>query len=56
MDYDDGFVVYINGVEVLRENLGEPNTEVSYDQFADTNVEANIYRGIKPQKFFIEDN
>ena len=55
MDYDDGFVVYINGVEVLRENLGEPNTEVSYDQFADTNVEANIYRGIKPQKFFIED-
>jgi hypothetical protein len=55
MDYDDGFVVYINGVEVLRENLGEPNTEVPYDQFADTNVEANIYRGMKPEKFFIEN-
>ena len=55
MDYDDGFVVYVNGVEVLRENLGEPNTEVFYDQFADTNVEANIYRGINPVKFFIEN-
>ena len=55
MDYDDGFVVYINEVEVLRENLGEPNTEVFYDQFAETNVEANIYRGLKPDKFFIDN-
>ena len=54
MDYDDGFVVYINGDEVLRENLGEPNTYVPYDQFAETNVEANIYRGLKPRKFFID--
>ena len=54
MDYDDGFVVYINGEEVLRENLGEPNTYVPYDQFAETNVEANIYRGLKPRKFFID--
>ena len=54
MDYDDGFVVYINGEEVLRENLGEPNTYVPYDQFAETNVEANIYRGLKPSKFFID--
>ena len=55
MDYDDGFVVYINGAEVLRENLGEPNTQVPYDQFADINVEANIYRGLNPDKFFIEN-
>ena len=55
MDYDDGFIVYVNGNEVIRENLGEPGTEVLYNQFADTNVEANIYRGLKPEKFLIEN-
>ena len=30
------------------------STYVPYDQFAETNVEANIYRGLKPRKFFID--
>ena len=55
MDYDDGFVVYVNGSEVARENLGEPGTEVLFNQYADTNVEAAIYRGLKPEKFLIEN-
>ena len=55
MDYDDGFIVYFNGNEVIRENLGEPGTEVLYNQYADTNVEANIYRGLKPEQFLIEN-
>ena len=55
MDYDDGFIVYINGSEVLRENLGNHGTEVEYDQYADANVEAKIYRGLEPEKFLIDD-
>ena len=55
MDYDDGFVAYLNGMEVVRENMGEPGTEVLPSDFAMTNVEANIYRGLKPEKFFVEN-
>ena len=55
MDYDDGFVAYLNGVEVVRENMGEAGTEVLPSDFAATNVEANIYRGLKPEKFFVEN-
>ncbi len=55
MDYDDGFVAYLNGVEVVRENMGEAGTEVLPIDFAATNVEANIYRGLKPEKFFVEN-
>ena len=53
--YDDGFVAYLNGVEVVRENMGEAGTEVLPSDFAATNVEANIYRGLKPEKFFVEN-
>ena len=55
MDYDDGFVAYLNGMEVVRENMGEPGTEVLPSDLAMTNVEANIYRGLKPEKFFVEN-
>ncbi len=55
MDYDDGFIAYLNGIEVVRENMGEPGTEVLPGDFAATNVEANIYRGLKPEKFFVEN-
>ena len=55
MDYDDGFIAYLNGMEVVRENMGDPGIEVSPSDFAQTNVEANIYRGLKPEKFFVEN-
>ena len=55
MDYDDGFIAYINGVEVVRENLGISGSEVFFDQHAETNVEAKIYQGQKPEKFLIEN-
>jgi hypothetical protein len=32
----DGFVAYLNGVEVARRGLGAPNVAISFDQFADT--------------------
>ena len=55
MDYDDGFVAFLNGIEIARENLGDAGTEILPNDFAQTNVEANIYRGLKPEKFLIEN-
>jgi len=36
--YMDGFVAYINGVEVARSNLGKPGSVTSVAQYADTAV------------------
>ena len=33
---DDGFVAYLNGVEVARRNVGLPNTFTPFDAVADT--------------------
>ena len=32
LDYDDGFVIYINGKEVARQNLGSAGVEPSFDE------------------------
>ncbi len=32
IDYDDGYVAYLNGQEFLRKNMGAPNTYVPYNQ------------------------
>ncbi len=40
IDYDDGFVAYLNGVEVARRNVGNPGQEFSYNQVASGGHEA----------------
>ena len=56
-DYDDGFVAYLNGVEVFRStNMGEPGTEVTYDQTTDTDHEAIMYQGEPPEVFVLYEN
>ncbi|MEM7231312.1 MAG: lamin tail domain-containing protein [Planctomycetota bacterium] len=40
IDYDDGFLGRINGVEVARGNLGSPGDETPHDQGADEQHEA----------------
>ncbi|WP_258105527.1 CotH kinase family protein [Marinoscillum sp. MHG1-6] len=50
IDYDDGFVCYINGIEVARSGnvYGYPpsfNASLSYDH------EALLYRGLAPERF-----
>lgn len=40
VDYDDGFVAYLNGTEVERANLGDPGVPVPFDALADGNHEA----------------
>lgn len=51
IDYDDGFVAYINGVEVARSGLvGSPPT---YDELA-SDHEAQIYQGGTPSSFNLD--
>jgi hypothetical protein len=54
MDYDDGFVAYINGIEVARENLGAAGQEVPFDQnTGDLLHEATMWEGGMPELFII---
>ncbi|WP_430816473.1 CotH kinase family protein [Carboxylicivirga sp. RSCT41] len=54
LDYDDGFVAYINGVEIARDRLGNAGSYVSYNQAADDyNHEAQMYQGLPPNQFEI---
>jgi len=56
-DYDDGFVAYINGVEVARStNMGDPGADVAYDQTTDTDHEAAMYQGGNPEVFMLYEN
>jgi len=56
VDYDDGFVAYVNGVEVARRNM--PEGPIDHDDFASTAHEASRGGGAEnPQeKEFIEIN
>lgn len=52
VDYDDGFVAYLNGVEITRANitsLGQP----AYNQTADATHEAQMYAGGYASQFVI---
>jgi len=52
MDYDDGFVAYLNGTEIARAFMaGNPPT---YNQTSNDYHEANLYQGFNPEQFFIE--
>ena len=53
IDYDDGFVAYINGTEIARANInGSPP---SFDQGTIIDHEAQIYNGGIPDRFSISD-
>ncbi len=55
VDYDDGFVAYINGHEVARANLGNPGENTPWNQVATTWHEAVMYSGGKPDYFEISN-
>lgn len=52
IDYDDGFVAYINNTEIARSNIGNDEFP-SYTQGAQTNHEAQMYQGGLPEDFVI---
>jgi hypothetical protein len=54
VDYDDGFVAYINEYEVARANLGKEGELIKYNRFADRDREALMYQGGSPEYFNIE--
>jgi hypothetical protein len=54
IDYDDGFVAYINGHEIARSNLGADGSTVTYNQSA-TSREATMYAGGNPVNYHISD-
>ena len=54
-DYDDGFVAYINGVEIARSfNMGTPGTTVPYDQTTEGDHEAVMYQGGVPDVYIMD--
>jgi hypothetical protein len=54
IDYDDGFVAYINGVEIARD-LFSGNT-TSYQTPSDGLHEARLPSGAAPERFYIDKN
>ena len=55
-DYDDGFVAYINGIEIARSNIGEVGDRPSFNDFADTYHEASLYQGGLPEDYTLKEN
>jgi hypothetical protein len=55
MDFDDGFVAYLNGVELARYNMGETGSPISWDQPASALQEAFVYQGIAPLRFVLDE-
>jgi hypothetical protein len=56
VDYDDGFVAYINGHEIARNNLGTTGSTVTYNQVTGSLIrEATMYSGGSPESFVISD-
>ncbi|MFH2095461.1 MAG: lamin tail domain-containing protein, partial [Bacteroidota bacterium] len=45
MDFDDGFVAYLNGVEIARRNVGITYVPTSWDELAYEEHEAQLYQG-----------
>ena len=54
IDYDDGYIAYLNGNEFSRRNLGASGSNVSYDETTTDLHEAELYQGIFPERINIE--
>src|SRR6188768_1385791 len=54
IDYDDGFVAYLNGVEIARANLGTVGDRPINTVNAFNAHEAVMYQGMHPDSFYID--
>ncbi len=52
VDYDDGFVAYINGTEVARENVVDP---ISWNMELSNYREAIMYTGVHPYRYKLKE-
>ena len=55
VDFDDGFVAYLNGTEVAREYMGLDGRIPRWDQQATGLHEAGLPQGIVPARYTIEE-
>ncbi len=53
IDYDDAFVAYLNGVEIAR-SPGLSSPYPAWNEISTYNHEAHMYKGGKPEQFFID--
>ena len=51
MDYDDGFIAYLNGFEIARNNLGIIGQPAAFNLFASASHEAQLYQNGLPDEF-----
>jgi len=55
-DFDDGFVAYLNGIEIARKNLGVVGERVSYDASTPSFLEAQQFQGLLPVAIPLDPN
>ncbi|PIQ10482.1 MAG: hypothetical protein COW71_02600 [Ignavibacteriales bacterium CG18_big_fil_WC_8_21_14_2_50_31_20] len=55
VDFDDGFVAYLNGEEIARENLGGIGSETFFYTLATSEHEAQLYQGNPISSYSIND-
>jgi len=55
IDYDDGFVAYLNGVEIARANVGFPGSRPVWNAAAFASYEAQMYQGMPCDSFHIDN-
>jgi len=55
VDFDDGFVAYINGHEIARDNLGTAGTVVPYNYLVGVGHEAVMYQGGIPTLYQVNN-
>lgn len=54
VDFDDGFVAYLNGKEIARANIGTPGVRPPYNQYAaNCDFEAQLPSGGTPARFML---
>ena len=55
MDFDDGFVAYINGREVARDHMGEGSSAPPFNAFAAMYTEGRLSQNLVPNSYRITD-
>ncbi|WP_445587541.1 CotH kinase family protein [Sunxiuqinia sp. A32] len=56
IDYDDGFIAYLNGTEIARSsNMGSAGQAANFDDFTSIDHEAKMYQGGLPEEFPINN-
>ncbi|MDC0303631.1 CotH kinase family protein [Flavobacteriales bacterium] len=53
VDFDDGYVAYLNGTEIARANIGTVGNPVPYNEYTPMEIEAVLYSGGTPAGVYV---